>query len=98
MLPSQTVENYLKTIYLAQAADSEVLVPMGQLASALEVVLHMTRDRDGQRRLSEVAVLERDPAGLVRTVPATRIDRAGALTAGPAAGRLLDLIESRRRR
>jgi pilus assembly protein CpaF len=69
-----------------------------QLASALEVVLHMTRDRDGQRRLSEVAVLERDPAGLVRTVTATRIDRAGALTAGPAAGRLLDLIESRRRR
>ena len=56
-----------------------------QLASALEVVLHMTRDRDGQRRLSEVAVLERDPAGLVRTVTATRIDRAGALTAGPAA-------------
>jgi DtxR family Mn-dependent transcriptional regulator len=38
MLPSQTVENYLKTIYLAQAADSEVLVPMGQLASSLGVV------------------------------------------------------------
>jgi DtxR family Mn-dependent transcriptional regulator len=38
MLPSQTVENYLKTIYLAQAADPEVLVPMGQLASSLGVV------------------------------------------------------------
>jgi DtxR family Mn-dependent transcriptional regulator len=40
MLPSQTVENYLKTIYLAQAkmtSDRE-LVPMGQLASALGVV------------------------------------------------------------
>jgi DtxR family transcriptional regulator, Mn-dependent transcriptional regulator len=40
MLPSQTVENYLKTIYLAQAnmtSDHE-LVPMGQLASALGVV------------------------------------------------------------
>ncbi|MEO7189779.1 MAG: metal-dependent transcriptional regulator [Vicinamibacterales bacterium] len=38
MLPSQTVENYLKTIFLAQAADSEALVPMGQLASSLGVV------------------------------------------------------------
>jgi DtxR family Mn-dependent transcriptional regulator len=39
MLPSQTVENYLKTIYVAQLANpSEALVPMGQLASALGVV------------------------------------------------------------
>ncbi len=47
MLPSQTVENYLKTIHLteaanrahAQAPDGErALVPMGQLASALGVV------------------------------------------------------------
>jgi DtxR family Mn-dependent transcriptional regulator len=42
MLPSQTVENYLKTIYLAQMAfedvDEAALVPMGQLASALGVV------------------------------------------------------------
>ena len=38
MLPSQTVENYLKTIYLAQSARDTDLVPMGQLASALGVV------------------------------------------------------------
>ena len=40
MLPSQTVENYLKTIYLAQATLDSVrdLVPMGQLAAALGVV------------------------------------------------------------
>ena len=39
MLPSQTVENYLKTIHLAQSAGAEgALVPMGQLASALGVV------------------------------------------------------------
>ena len=39
MLPSQTVENYLKTIYLAQARHgSDELVPVGQLASALRVV------------------------------------------------------------
>lgn len=39
MLPSQTVENYLKTIFLAQSQlPDERLVPMGQLASALNVV------------------------------------------------------------
>lgn len=39
MLPSQTVENYLKCIYLAEAAldESRALVPMGQLAAALSV-------------------------------------------------------------
>ncbi len=40
MLPSQTVENYLKTIYLAQVAmnSDDALVPMGQLAASLGVV------------------------------------------------------------
>lgn len=40
MLASQTVENYLKAIYVAQSAsdDPASLVPMGQLASALGVV------------------------------------------------------------
>jgi DtxR family Mn-dependent transcriptional regulator len=40
MLPSQTVENYLKTIYLAQVTlpSKKDLVPMGQLASTLGVV------------------------------------------------------------
>src|SRR6188472_1170196 len=40
MLPSQTVENYLKTIYLAQSAQTtrNDLVPIGQVASALRVV------------------------------------------------------------
>lgn len=40
MLASQTVENYLKAIYLAQSAQDDPggLVPMGQLATALGVV------------------------------------------------------------
>lgn len=40
MLPSQTVENYLKAIFQAQIAlgGGEALVPMGQLATALGVV------------------------------------------------------------
>ena len=40
MLPSQTVENYLKTIFLAQItlAEADGLVPMGQVAASLGVV------------------------------------------------------------
>ena len=40
MLPSQTVENYLKAIFQAQTAlpGPDALVPMGQLATALGVV------------------------------------------------------------
>jgi pilus assembly protein CpaF len=42
------------------------------LAAAVSVVLHLVRDRTGKRRIAEVHVLERDPAGLVLTVPALR--------------------------
>lgn len=40
MLPSSTVENYLKAIYQAQTsqAGSRTLVPMGQIAAAVDVV------------------------------------------------------------
>lgn len=40
MLASQTVENYLKAIYMAQGTydDPKALVPMGQIAAALGVV------------------------------------------------------------
>ena len=37
MLPSSTVENYLKTIYLQQDPDTGRLVPMGQIAASLGV-------------------------------------------------------------
>jgi DtxR family Mn-dependent transcriptional regulator len=39
MLPSSTVENYLKAIYVGEThlADGEKLVPMGQLAAALGI-------------------------------------------------------------
>ena len=49
MLPSSTVENYLKAIYSAQRAlGATSLVPMGQLAAALEVVPgHRHHDGEG---------------------------------------------------
>ncbi|MFE3017224.1 TadA family conjugal transfer-associated ATPase [Streptomyces sp. NPDC059256] len=48
-----------------------------QLAAALSVVIHLTRDRDGLRRLAEVHVLERNAVGLVQTVPALRWQPTG---------------------
>lgn len=57
---------------LGTAAGLDRAALHSQLAAALSVVLHLVRDRDGRRRLAEVHVLERDPAGLVVTVPAVR--------------------------
>ena len=39
MLPSSTVENYLKAIYQAEAAENDQkLIPIGQLAASVGVV------------------------------------------------------------
>ncbi|MER5780607.1 TadA family conjugal transfer-associated ATPase [Streptomyces mobaraensis] len=48
-----------------------------QLAAALSVVIHLVRGRDGRRRVAEVHVLDRDPAGFVTTVPAALWGRDG---------------------
>ncbi|SDK44640.1 TadA family conjugal transfer-associated ATPase [Streptomyces indicus] len=57
---------------LGTAAGLDRAALHSQLAAALSVVLHLVRDRGGRRRIAEVHVLERDAAGLVRTVPALR--------------------------
>lgn len=41
-----------------------------QLAAALDIVVHLVRDRAGRRRVAEIHVLEQDAQGLVRTAPA----------------------------
>jgi pilus assembly protein CpaF len=58
-----------------------------QLAAAIEVVLHVRRGTDGRRQIAGVAVVQPDDAGLVRVVPAVRLDREG-LSEGPAASQL----------
>lgn len=63
-----------------------------QLASAIQVVLHMVRRPDGTRTLVEVAVLDSGPDGL-RTVAALT-GGAGAWVEGPGRGRLAALLES----
>lgn len=45
-----------------------------QLAAAVQVVLHVSRDRTGARRLVEIAVLDRTDDGRVRVVTAWRVD------------------------
>ncbi|MFI2436568.1 ATPase, T2SS/T4P/T4SS family, partial [Streptomyces sp. NPDC018693] len=57
---------------LGTAAGLDRAALHSQLAAAVSVVLHLVRDRSGRRRIAEVHVLERDPTGLVRTVPALR--------------------------
>ncbi|WP_030199582.1 TadA family conjugal transfer-associated ATPase [Streptomyces sp. NRRL S-87] len=57
---------------LGTAAGLDRAALHSQLAAALSVVVHLVRDREGRRRVAEVHVLERDPAGLVVTLPALR--------------------------
>ncbi len=81
---------------LALAAGLDRQAAHSQLASAVDVVLHLRRGRDGRRGLAEVAVPERSPDGLVRMVPAVLVDAEGEPRAGPAAAALGRLVEQRR--
>jgi pilus assembly protein CpaF len=54
-----------------------------QVHAALDVVVHLARDRDGRRRVVDLHVLDRDSDGSVRTVPAVTFDRDGTVRAGP---------------
>jgi DtxR family Mn-dependent transcriptional regulator len=69
MLPSSTVENYLKAIYAAQRAlSTDALVPMGQLAAALEVVPGTATTM--VKALAESGLVRYEPYAGVRLTPA----------------------------
>jgi DtxR family Mn-dependent transcriptional regulator len=69
MLPSSTVENYLKAIYAAQQALAEdALVPMGQLAAALDVVPGTATTM--VKALAESGLVRYEPYAGVRLTPA----------------------------
>ena len=70
MLASQTVENYLKSIYLAEAAltGDRALVPMGQLASALGVTPGTATTM--VKALAESGLAHYEPYAGVRLTPA----------------------------
>jgi pilus assembly protein CpaF len=80
---------------LALAAGLDRAAAHSQLASAVDVVLHLTRGREGRRRLSQVAVPTRAPDGLVSMLTALEVDPAGEVTRGPAASRLGELVAAR---
>lgn len=63
-----------------------------QLAAAVQVVIHVGRDRSGQRRLREIAVLTPGDDGLVRVCTAWHVEHGFA----GGADRLTDLVRSRR--
>ena len=64
-----------------------------QLASALDVVVHLARGPDGRRRVAEMALVDRGPTGLVETRVALRVHPDGTLVRGRAARDLLDLLD-----
>jgi DtxR family Mn-dependent transcriptional regulator len=70
MLPSSTVENYLKAIYLGegQLAPGQRLVPMGQLATSLQVAPGTATTM--VKTLSESGLVEYEPYNGVRLSPA----------------------------
>ena len=64
-----------------------------QLASALQAVVHVSRDGAGVRRVGEIAVLVRDlTTGLVRTERAVRFTADGRVERGPGGHELERLL------
>ncbi|MDT5323544.1 MAG: pilus assembly protein CpaF, partial [Mycobacterium sp.] len=49
-----------------------------QLAAAVQVLLHVSRDRGGRRQLAEIAVLRRSSDGLVTALTAWHAERGFA--------------------
>ena len=78
---------------LALAAGLGRAAAHSQLASAVDVVLHLARGPDGVRRLRQVAVPERGLDGLVSMAAALDVDERGMLVPGPAAERLARRLE-----
>jgi pilus assembly protein CpaF len=66
------------------------------LSSALSAAVHLHRGRDGSRRVTEIALLRRDPTtGLVAAVPVMLWSGVGAVRLQPGARELADLLVAR---
>jgi pilus assembly protein CpaF len=69
---------------LAMATGMPQAAVHSQLASAVDAVVHVARGTGGVRRVAEIAVLTRDPAGLVSAVPAVTFPADGSTVEHPA--------------
>jgi pilus assembly protein CpaF len=76
---------------LASTAGLDRAALHSQLASALSLVVHLTRESSGRRRLAEIHVLHRTREGLVTTVPAVTTAPSGPFDRGPGWARLAEL-------
>ncbi len=64
-----------------------------QLVAAVDVVLHLRRDGDGRRQLTEVGVLDRSVSGPVRVLAAVSFRPGRAPEVGPGAAALDDRLQ-----
>ncbi|HEY6934638.1 MAG TPA: TadA family conjugal transfer-associated ATPase [Marmoricola sp.] len=78
---------------LALAAGLGRAAAHSQLASALHVVVHLARDRDGRRRVQEIGVLRRREDGSVLVSPAARFGGDGDLAPAEGLDELAALVE-----
>jgi len=76
---------------LALAAGLTREAALSQLASAVDLIIHLHRPRHGVRRVREIAVLERTPAGLA-VAPAVTFGPDLTSVTGPGFARLEQLL------
>lgn len=65
-----------------------------QLVAAVQLVVHVVRDRDGGRRVAALSVLNRSPDGLAEVVPALVVDESRRLHEGLGAERLSAMLSA----
>jgi pilus assembly protein CpaF len=70
---------------LALATGMPLAAVHSQMAAALEAVVHCVRDRDGRRRVAEIAVVTAGPDGRVAVLPAVTFDARGRVVEREAA-------------
>lgn len=73
---------------LAMSAGLPQEAAHSQLASAVDVLIHLGRSDGGLRRMEEVAILTRDERGRVRAVPAVTFEAGGRIVTHDAAEHL----------
>jgi len=78
---------------LALAAGLGRQATHSQLGSAVDLVLHLGRGRDGVRRLQEIGVLTRRSEGTVEVATGVAFAADGTLLPGPAVETLSALVE-----
>lgn len=80
---------------LAMVAGLSQAAAHSQLSAALDVVVHVGRDRVGHRRVEEIAVLQRLGSGIVTAVTAISYDARGVPATHTAAQGLLTRLDRR---